>query len=216
MASLLGRTLTSRRKYPSPKMKHQQRSRKPGWTVNLTTDLCKDKGEHTLQSKQPVTSWWRHRVWRSVHSYFFFHLSTTQDKFFYRKGVCKTKWQKVELERYSPCSMRLSCLIAEGISHSLWLSVLVKEQVHCLKSILPSGIGELSQLGIFVTKYNLASLPSYCLMPAEFYKSGMDWVGNGRLLKHKPKITVAKKNKSKSIFSHVKGQAGRVAQRHRF
>lgn len=40
-------------------------------------------------------------------------------------------------------------------------------------------------------------------MPAEFYKNGMYWVGNGRLLKYKPKITVAK-NKSKSIYLSCK------------
>lgn len=62
----------------------------------------------------------------------------------------------MELKRYSLYSKKLAYLTVGGISHSLWLSIIVKEQVHCLKSIPTGGVREVSQLGIFITKYNLA------------------------------------------------------------
>ena len=52
---------------------------------------------------------------------------------------------KDEVKEVHLYSKKLSCLIAEGISHSAWLGELVKEQVHCLKSIRKlSAIGRLS------------------------------------------------------------------------
>lgn len=68
--------------------------------------------------------------------------STIRDKFFYRRGVCKTKWGEVELKREQSLLQEAVMPTSGRRPHSPWLSVRVKEQAHCLKSVPTSGIGE--------------------------------------------------------------------------